>query len=408
MADAGARIRSPRHRIASVSSPDENQASKSRGIRATAGFSRARITGGRLWLRLRMQPRVALLGIVFMVFTTILSTNVTTDIRKTPHQVQMAEEQNVWQENSRPKKQRSKDRVHSQDQPKETENQRKALMPQKQKQEENTNKPKEESGSALIGQRSLMVQILQNDTVARLELEWDLEPQGRKNKYWRNRGAKWHSPRSRPREGCVPLADWQDDQHPTCNMFHDIPLNELVHPDEYELARLVNNGAYRDVWGIREFDGTRRVLKSLRYLKNREFDQRNFDRHRRDAMAAEQLSASPYVADIFGYCANSALYDYSPGGDLFDVRDSNFSKNDLLIVAHDLAASIADAHHYDSKGRATIAHADIKPNQFLNINGKYQLSDFNRCRFLLWDLEREEHCGFTVGKNGGKVSELCA
>jgi hypothetical protein len=78
----------------------------------------------------------------------------------------------------------------------------------------------------------------------------------------------------------------------------------------------------------------------------------------------------------------------------------------LLIIAHDVAASIADAHHYDRKGRATIAHTDIKPNQFINIDGKYQLSDFNRCRFLTWDPKREEHCGFTVGKNMGKVSDL--
>ena len=292
--------------------------------------------------------------------------------------------------------------VHSNDQRNEAENQRKALLPQKQKQE-----PKKESGLTLIEQRSLMVQMLQNNTVTRLELVWDLEPQGRQNKYWRNRGAKWHEPRSRPKEGCVPLAVWQDDQHPTCNMFHEIPLYELDHSDEYELARLMSNGAYRDVWGIREFDGTRRVLKTLRYLKKRQFDQRNFDRHRRDAVASEQLSASPYIANIFGYCANSALYDYSTGGDLYDIRDSNFSKNELLIIAHDIAASIADAHHYDSKERATIVHADIKPNQFLNINGKYQLSDFNRCRFLSWNSEREEYCGFTVGKNGGKVRELC-
>lgn len=353
---------------------------------------------------------MALLGAVFVVFIMISSTNVTTEISKTPHKVQVIDEQNIWQQNARLKIQTNKDRVHSHDHLNKTKNQRKALMPQKQKLEETTNNSKEQSGSTLIGQRSLMVQMLQNNTVARLELVWDLEPKGRTNKYWRNSGAHWHSLRSRPRKGCVPLADWQDDQHPTCNMFHEIPLNELIvgHPDEYELARLMNNGAYRDVWGIREFNGTRRVLKTLRYSKKGYFDQRNFDRHRRDAIAAEQLSASPYIANIFGYCANSALYDYSSGGDLYDIRDSNFSKNDLLIVAHDIAASIADAHHYDSKGRATIVHADIKPNQFLNIDGKYQLSDFNRCRFLSWDPEREEHCGFTVGKNGGKVSERCA
>jgi hypothetical protein len=366
-----------------------------------------------------MHPNVASVGVAFIVVTMVLYTNVTTHIRETSHQVQTAGKQHVMQRNSRPKRQTEKQkprpqkqiqsekvRLRSHDQPEETKKQTNDFKPQKQ--EENTNiDVKEEHGSRIIRQwPRLMVQMLADKTVVRLELQWELEPTGRKNKFWRDHGVENYKERSRPKEGCVPLGDWQEGQHPTCNMFHAISLNELVHPEGYELTRLVNNGAYRDVWGIREFDGTRRVLKTLRYVENREFDQRNFDRHRRDAVAAEQLSASPYIVDIFGYCANSAFYDYAPDGDLYGVRDSKPSKNDLLVIAHDVAASIADAHHYDSKGRATIAHTDIKPNQFIHIDGKYQLSDFNRCRFLTWDPELEEHCGFTVGKNAGKVGDL--
>lgn len=43
---------------------------------------------------------------------------------------------------------------------------------------------------------------------------------------------------------------------------------------------------------------------------------------------------------------------------------------------------------------------DIKANQFILINGTYQLNDFNMCEFLKWDPEEEEYCPFTGGYTG--------
>jgi hypothetical protein len=56
------------------------------------------------------------------------------------------------------------------------------------------------------------------------------------------------------------------------------------------------------------------VLKTLRY--EHEFDLRNWDRHRRDAIAMERLSASPFVLDIYASCGNSGLTEYAPGGSI--------------------------------------------------------------------------------------------
>lgn len=238
------------------------------------------------------------------------------------------------------------------------------------------------------------------------------------------------------KKGCDTLADWQNAHHPSCNNFHEIDVTHLT-TNRYEFdevqgeisvvdtheaqTRFVNNGAYRDVWMIREFDGTKRVLKTLRYIKRREFDYRNFDRHRKDAVSFEQLTASPYIVDIYGMCSNSGLFDYADGGNLFDLFPDNRSKklhkerdpykldsndvsdNELLRISHRVASSVADAHHLDEKGRATIAHTDIKPDQFIFVNGDYQLNDFNRARLLLWNSWKNEHCGFTVGKNAGVV-----
>lgn len=259
-------------------------------------------------------------------------------------------------------------------------------------------------------QRPLMVQADEStNSVSRLALPQEYQPLvERENEYWLDHGNTQHKPRSKVKKGCTPLGDWQEGFHPNCNAFHESSLTELVDEEGgWELIRLVNNGAYRDVWGIRDFDGARRVLKTLRFVTSRKFDQRNFDRHRRDAVASEQLSASPYIVDIYGYCSNSVLSDYCDGGDLFDVHDVvQPSKDELLQIAFDVAASVADAHHYDDKGRATIAHTDIKPNQWIYLNGRYQLNDFNRCRFLSWNNEKDEVCGFEVARNAGVVSAL--
>jgi hypothetical protein len=101
-----------------------------------------------------------------------------------------------------------------------------------------------------------------------------------------------------------------------------------------------------------------RVLKTLRFMKRREFDLRNFDRHRRDAIAFSELQASSHVLDIYGHCANSALFDYMDGGDLSEFfEDSNNKKHRkptqlrILQIAYTVAASVADAHHLDRKGQ---------------------------------------------------------
>lgn len=335
---------------------------RKRVIRPVQGLSRARIASGRLLLRLRANPRNTLLfpvlGVVLFILIVTLLENIYV-VRQTTN---------------------SSLRI-----------------------------PAQAKTSFIPGPRVVQ---MHNESlfVSKITLDYHHSLEERQNKYWLDHGTSQYKPRSHVKEGCVALADWQEGFHPSCNAFHEVSMSELVHPEGgWELLRLINNGAYRDVWGIRDYDGERRVLKTLRYQNSRKFDLRNFDRHRRDAVASEQLSASPHIVDIYGYCANSALTDYCDGGDLFDVRElRNPTKNDLLRIAYDVAASVADAHHYDDQGRATIAHTDLKPNQWIYLNGRYQLNDFNRCRFMTWSTDKDEPCGFEVARNAGVVSTFTA
>eukprot|EP00538_Stauroneis_constricta_P013310 CAMPEP_0119564312 /NCGR_PEP_ID=MMETSP1352-20130426/26601_1 /TAXON_ID=265584 /ORGANISM="Stauroneis constricta, Strain CCMP1120" /LENGTH=593 /DNA_ID=CAMNT_0007613057 /DNA_START=52 /DNA_END=1833 /DNA_ORIENTATION=+ len=244
------------------------------------------------------------------------------------------------------------------------------------------------------------------------------------------------------RDTCHASAEWQRGHRPTCNIIHEVMTSfdsqnmgassntygkrlrqagrsvsstmtksEREHwqnmqddIDENGHARLVAGGAFRHVWMIREFDGTKRALKTLRVdSKYKKFDLRSFDRHRRDAMSMEQLTKSPLIVDIFGHCSNSGLFMWGDKGALSTIFEEmpHISELEMLKVAHNVSLSISHAHNFDSQGRPTIAHTDIKPDQFLFEDGYYKLTDFNRVRFLKWDDYYKKICGFNVGKNGG-------
>jgi len=195
--------------------------------------------------------------------------------------------------------------------------------------------------------------------------------------------------------------DWQDSHFPSCNLLLEIDMTNF----EASNMDFVGNGAYRDVWVVNEPNGVHRVLKTLRY--KREFEPRNYDRHRRDAIAMERLTSSPNIVDIFGFCGNSGLFEFSEGGTISDAvwsasDDTILNKNDKLKIAIQVARAISDVHNIDKEGQASIAHTDITMDQFLLIDGEYKLNDFNRCRLIRWNRNVNKACGFVVGANKGK------
>lgn len=264
--------------------------------------------------------------------------------------------------------------------------------------------------SDLREQRPLMVQLL-GGNAKRLELvrypPHSIEDE--QNPYWINHGMERHNALDVTENQCVSMAKWQDEHHPSCLKVHEISLTDF-HRGDQEQVRLVGDGGYRSVWMVREYDGTQRVLKTWKYSLSKwwnktELMPRWFNRHRTDAVATEQLAASPYVADIYGYCANAALADYAAEGHLQSfIESKNRTKTESLRVAYHVAAAVADAHHVDNRKRATIAHTDINPKQFLLMNGVYKLNDFNRAQLLSWDPKRDKHCGFYFEYNLGPVS----
>lgn len=118
---------------------------------------------------------------------------------------------------------------------------------------------------------------------------------------------------------CKAQYSWQLTSFPTCNNLHEADLGDLQAVSKQDMrVSLLAHGYWRDVWMVREsLNGTKRVLKTLRYEHG--YEARNYDRHRRDAVAMERLTRSPLVVDIYGFCGNSGIFQYANGGDISDA-----------------------------------------------------------------------------------------
>ena len=160
---------------------------------------------------------------------------------------------------------------------------------------------------------------------------------------------------------CKPRHEWQKGAFPNCNILHEYELGALSgmfgravrkklrkrEGDGDELVKYLAHGYWRDVWLVSkasgsfeteydkesEFDEEITVLKTLRY--RHDFTDRNYDRHRKDALATERLSKSQNVLNIFGYCSNSAIYEYGKGGDIdnklwpYDEKEDKYYVSDI-------------------------------------------------------------------------------
>ena len=71
-----------------------------------------------------------------------------------------------------------------------------------------------------------------------------------------------------------------------------------------------------------------------------------------------------------------------------------------LQYAVNVSASLADIHDIDGEGLLSVAHGDLKGQQFLFLNDEMILGDFNRGRFLRRNsTSPKTACTYTIGKN---------
>lgn len=312
---------------------------------------------------------------------------------------------------------------------------------------------------------------------------------------------------------CVPMAQWQTTSYPNCNSVHEIDMVRSSGPGSYtfpsyrheshrrrsitshprilleyfqdlhlrypprhkvnaktnaqglmkeESLEFLGQGWFRSAWEmyteeIPDYDidedewGYEEsvVLKTLRI--EREFIPEYYELHRRDALAMERLTFSPYVLDIYGYCGQSAINELANFGiegmsSLEKIARSFRGMDDIepvskikLQLASMVAAGVSHVHSIDyadfpfpvendsedipsgeeegiisvncetkqsllndiAKGNvkvrsnATLVHYDLNPRNIAVVKrGKPKLNDFNVANFLTWDVKNNRTCGF--------------
>jgi serine/threonine protein kinase len=143
-----------------------------------------------------------------------------------------------------------------------------------------------------------------------------------------------------------------------------------------------------------------------------------YELHRRDAVAMDHLTFSPFVMNVYGYCGQSAineLADFKPEINALEQLDRRLRgqhSNNILVLKLRLAMSVSIGlyHvHYGIPGmpwehtnttrsmRPSMAHYDINPRNIAIVQGgKPKLNDFNIAEFLRYPQENStaDTCGF--------------
>ncbi len=201
---------------------------------------------------------------------------------------------------------------------------------------------------------------------------------------------------------CVPMANWQTQSFPNCNIIHEMDLREAAADDEEEKSstlQLLGTGWFRSTWKWNTVGDVSVALKTLRL--DREFFDEYYDLHRRDAIAMERLTHSPFVMNIYGYCGQSALNELA---DFHWDSLEKFGKNlrgregaDVNFLKLQLAASVSVglAHVHELDDRPSMVHYDINPRNIAIVaGGKPKLNDFNIAEFLHYNPTTNKTCGF--------------
>mmetsp|Transcript_3758 Transcript_3758/g.4436 ORF Transcript_3758/g.4436 Transcript_3758/m.4436 type:complete len:408 (+) Transcript_3758:196-1419(+) len=231
------------------------------------------------------------------------------------------------------------------------------------------------------------------------------EAAGYKQKKKKHKSNDTHEKIDKLPKDCHPYS-WHSFTFPTSNIIHEIDLEDELrlkrhgpvipadlgegdkssHSWDKVTARkmgFLGSGLWRQSWRVNpRMDVDSSVLKMMK--NEHPIDQRNFDRHRRDALVMERLTTSPNVVSIYGFCGNTVLTEY--GGMTLDEYlyddveivtkyDRNTAMGKLQLVL-EVMKGIEALHEIDD---GPILHADIQAKQFLfdPVTG-IKVNDFNR------------------------------
>jgi len=223
------------------------------------------------------------------------------------------------------------------------------------------------------------------------------------------------------KDSCYPSQEWHYYNPITCNIVHEIDMVDGMTQGSSTLnsegkkqgtikTKLLFSGSQREAWmtashsngALSSYDLDNAlenkpvILKMFRFAKD--YTKKKFDLNRLDALASERTSASPYVVNSFGFCGMTVLNEFANGGDLYHhLQSSNTTMTPIqkLMVCRDSALGLADIHGIDGpKHVPTLMHRDIRPHNFLLIDGQLKYHDFNNAQVLTRNIKTGEYCDY--------------
>jgi hypothetical protein len=150
--------------------------------------------------------------------------------------------------------------------------------------------------------------------------------------------------------------DYNKYAHPTCNEFHAMDFQEMLPGNQASI--LSNKGSFRTAWEFHESlnnstgmsTTNTMVLKTLR--PEHAYTEEYFDYQQVDAIVMEQLTASPYIIDMYSYCGMSVLTDFAETT-VSRVLDKLTKPVETLKLAKQVAKGVWDMH------REGVIHNDV-------------------------------------------------
>jgi serine/threonine protein kinase len=242
-------------------------------------------------------------------------------------------------------------------------------------------------------------------------MPWTIEEEESQQKLRDSKRYRGITPAGATNETCELRYEWQKQYHPNCNPVHENDFTKFFAESNTgvdENIRLVASGYFRDVWKVpdsasdsasasasaRDGDDDSKerqrqwvASKTLRY--KHAYTNRNFDRHRRDALTTERTTASPYTVDIYAHCVHTMVSEFSEEGSLSDLiwprgeleggessSTCKLSMRERLGFALEAARGLAAVHFADGPQDPSTAHTDITPSQFLLVDGSLKLVSY--------------------------------
>jgi len=198
------------------------------------------------------------------------------------------------------------------------------------------------------------------------------------------------------------MKPWQETSFPSCNKIHETDIQS-----QFEI---LTKGGYNTVFTVTDMDGNTHIAKIIQY--SRDYTDRNLDRVRQDSLIMERATTSDYSMwwTPTATVAVSQIIEYGQGGDLFSwivtAYDRLSQTKNKLQIATQVSQALADVFNLEGNNISSTTHGDFASKQYILVDGRFKLIDFNRGRFLRWNTKKQEPCPYTIGRNDGKVGDI--